>query len=180
MTYGQPPMQYAPPPPQDPPGIYVPPPPPGPGVHPPFPAPPVEGRGRRIGAGLGVAGGIVALICGGGLAAIIGLGLSLNGSINERAQAVVSDYLDAVKARDYDTAYGHLCRSTRAFESRTEFQARVSREEPFTSYKIGDLDLATGEVPVDLTYAGGDVNHTEAQLDQNQSTGEFEVCSLGE
>ncbi|MFI1988356.1 hypothetical protein [Actinoplanes sp. NPDC020271] len=180
MTYGQPPVQYAPPPPPGPPGIYVPPPPPGPGVHPPFPAPPVEGRGRRIGLGFGVAGGIVALVCGGGLAAIIGLGLSLNGSINERAHAAVAGYLDAVKAGDYDRAYGQLCRSAKLRETADEFEERVSREEHFTAYEIGDLDLATGEVPVDLTYAGGDVDHTEAQLGQNQTTGEFEVCSLGE
>ncbi|BCY06268.1 hypothetical protein [Actinoplanes sp. L3-i22] len=178
MTYGQPPMQYGPPPP--PPATFVPPPPPGPGVHPPFPAPPVEGRGRRIGLGFGIGGGIVALICGGGLAAIIGLGLSLNGSINEQAHAAVADYLDAVKSGNYDEAYGHLCRSTRARESLSEFSGRVAQEEKFTSYTIGDLNLSTGEVPVDLVYADGDVNHTEAQLGQNRTTGEFEVCSLGE
>ncbi len=166
MTYGQPPMQYAPPPP---PAVHVPPPPPGPGVHPPFPAPPVEGRGRRIGLGFG-----------GGLAAIIGLGLSINGSINEQAHAVVADYLDAVKDGDYDGAYGQLCRSSKAQETLTEFEERVSREKRFTSYEIGDLNLTTGEVPVALTYAGGDVDHTEAQLGQNRTTGQFEVCSLGE
>lgn len=177
MTYGQPPMQYAPPPPQ---AVYVPPPPPGPGVHPPFPAPPVEGRGRRIGLGFGIGGGIVALICGGGLAAVIGLGLSINGSINEQAHAAVADYLDAVKAADYDRAYGDLCRSSKLQESYDEFEERVSREKRFTSYTIGDLDLTTGEVPVDLVYSGGDVNHTSAQLGQDRTTGQFEVCSLGE
>ncbi|WP_436522627.1 hypothetical protein [Actinoplanes sp. HUAS TT8] len=178
MTYGQPPLQYAPPPP--PPATFVPPPPPGPGVHPPFPAPPVEGRGRRIGLGFGIGGGVVALICGGGLAAIIGLGLAINGSANEQARAVITDYLEAVKAGDYDGAYGQLCRSAKLRETVTEFQERVSQEERITSYQIGDLDLNTGEVKVDLVHPGGDVEHTEAQLGQNRTTGAFEVCSVGE
>lgn len=181
MTYGQPPIQYGPPPPPPPPqAVYVPPPPPGPGVHPPFPAPPVEGRGRRIGLGFGIGGGILVLVCGGGLAALIGFFVSISGSIEEQAHVVVGDYLDAVKAGNYDDAYSQLCGPSRARESITEYRSRVSQQERFTSYQIGDLDLATGEVPVDLTYADGDVDHTEAQLRQNTSTGTFEVCSLGE
>ncbi|GIF07442.1 hypothetical protein [Actinoplanes siamensis] len=178
MTYGQPPVEYAAP--AAPPAVFVPPPPPGPGVHPPFPAPPVEGRGRRIGLGFGIGGGIVALVCAGGLAAVIGLGVAMTGAFNEQAHVVVGKYLDAVRAGDYDKAYGQLCQEAKDRESLAEFRERVAREERFTAYRIGDLDLVSGEVPVDLTYSGGDVEHTEAQLGQNTSTGAFEVCSLGE
>ncbi|GIE91101.1 hypothetical protein [Actinoplanes regularis] len=174
MTYGQPPMQYAPP------ATFVPPPPPGPGVHPPFPAPPVEGRGRRIGLGFGIGGGILALVCGGGVAAVIGLAVAMTGALDEQAHVVVSEYLDAVQAGDYDKAYKQLCDNAQDRESLSEYRERMSREERFDSYVIGDFDLESNEIPVDLTRPGGAVDHTEAQLEQNTSTGAFEVCGLGE
>src|SRR3954471_3387050 len=96
---------------------HVPGPPPVPGAHPPFPAPPVEGKGKRIGWGLGIAAGVVVLICGGGIAAMIGIGLSASGALQERAEAAVSDYLDAVEAKHYDEAYGLLCDDARQEES---------------------------------------------------------------
>jgi hypothetical protein len=178
-----PPGAPAPPPQYHPPAYAqqtAPPPPPGPGVHPPFPAPPVEGRGRRIGLGLGIGAGVLVLVCGGGLAALIGLGVAFTSSINERAHIAVGDYLDAVQDGDYDRAYSQLCQATKNFESASEFAERMAARERFDGYTIGKLDLVSGEVPVDLTYPDGDVDHVEAQLGQNTSTGEFEVCSLGE
>ncbi|GAA4585284.1 hypothetical protein BJY16_002962 [Actinoplanes octamycinicus] len=183
MAYGQPPFPPAPPVPPAvlaPPPPVAPPPPPGPGVHPPFPAPPVEGRGRRIGLGFGIGGGIVALVCGGGLAAVIGLGIAMTSAVNEQAHVVVSDYLDAVHDKDYDKAYDQLCQEAKSFESRERYKARIAREEQFDSYTIGDVDLVSGEVPVDLTYPDGDVDHLSAQLGSNTSTGGFQVCSIGE
>ncbi|AEV82337.1 hypothetical protein ACWT_1319 [Actinoplanes sp. SE50] len=175
MTYGQPYPALP-----ETPTFVAPPPPPGPGVHPPFPAPPVEGRGRRIGLGFGIGGGIVALVCAGGLAAVVGLGLAMTSAFTEQAHVVVGKYLDAVKAGDYTKAYAQLCPEARARESITEYRARVTQDERIDSYSIGDLDLVTGEVPVDLTYADGGTDHVEAQLGQNSSTGAFEVCSVGE
>jgi hypothetical protein len=179
MTYGQP-LMSPPPAPPVPPVPVAPPPPPGPGVHPPFPAPPVEGRGRRIGLGFGVGAGIVALVCGGGLAAVIGLGVAMTSAINEQAHVVVSDYLNAVRDGDYDKAYGQLCQSSKSFESARQYRARVAAEKHFDGYTIGDVNLVSGEIPVDLRYPDGDVDHVSAQLGQNTSTGAFEVCSLGE
>jgi hypothetical protein len=158
----------------------APPPPPGPGVHPPFPAPPVEGRGRRIGLGFGIGGGILALVCGGGLAAVIGLGVAMTSAFNEQAHVVVGEYLDAVHSGDYGKAYGQLCQDARDRESVREYEERMAQVRRFDTYTIGDLDLVSGEVPVDLTYVDGAVKHTEAQLGQNTSTGAFEVCSVGE
>ncbi|MEV6346565.1 hypothetical protein [Actinoplanes sp. NPDC051851] len=157
-----------------------PPPPPGPGVHPPFPAPPVEGRGRRIGLGFGIGGGVVLLVCGGGLAAVIGLGTSLSGSLGERADAAVTDYMDAVQAREFGRAYGLLCAEARAGESSTAYAQRMALTEKVTAYQVGDLDMTTLHVPVDVTYADGDTAHLSARLGQDESTGEFEVCDLGE
>ncbi|MEU8817807.1 hypothetical protein [Actinoplanes sp. NPDC048796] len=160
---------------------FVPPPPQGPGVQPPFPAPPVEGKGRRIGMGLGIAGVVLVLVCGGGVAALIGLVSAGSSALQERAHTAVDDYLSALKAGNYKAAYGDLCESARRRESQADFQARVSAEEPIISWRLGKLEATYNlTVPVEATYAGGDVEQLTAELDQNTSTGEFEVCELAE
>lgn len=159
---------------------YVPPPPPGPGVHPPFPAPPVEGRGRRVGLSLGIAGGVLALVCGGGAAALAGLGVAMDDALNEQAHVVVGRYADAVRDRDFARAYDQLCAEARNAESEAAYTSRLSATEPFSSYRIGDLDLVDGSVPVRLIYPDGRAVTVEAELRQNTSTGAFEVCELGE
>ncbi|BBH66612.1 hypothetical protein ACTI_32970 [Actinoplanes sp. OR16] len=159
---------------------YVPLPPAGPGVHPPFPAPPVEGRGRRIGMGLGIAGGILALVCGGGAVAIAGLATAMDNAINEQVDVVVSRYMEAVQDREFTKAYGLLCQDARSQESREDYITRMTASEQVAAYYVGDVDLTYGTVPVDVTYADGDTAVVQAELAQNTSTGAFEVCGLGE
>ena len=184
--YAPPPFPGHHPPPEPgpaapPPGPAAPPPPSGPGVHPPFPAPPVEGRGRRIGLGLGITGGVLALVCGGGAAAVAGLGVAMDDALNEQVDVVVGRYVDAVRDRDFDRAYQQLCPDAKADESQAEFTARMSRTEKITSFQVGDLNPMTySSVPVRVTYDDGDVASLEADLAQNTTTGAFEVCGLGE
>jgi hypothetical protein len=159
---------------------HVPAPPPGPGVQPPFPAPPVEGRGRRIGLGLGVGAGVLLLVCGGGLAALIGLGTSMQAALEERAHAAVTGYLDALRDRRYDQAYGLLCDRAKREESRTEFRQRVTADEQISSYRLGGLNTINLSVPVSATYADGDAAELDAFLGQDTGTGAFEVCELAE
>jgi hypothetical protein len=161
-------------------GAVPPPPPPGPGVQPPFPAPPVEGKGKRIGWTLGIGAGVLLLICGGGAAAVFGLITSANSALEEQTHKVVSEYLDAMVAQRYDKAYSLLCREAKQEESPAEFRVRVSGMEPITSYQLGKLDLINFAVPVEATYDTGDTGELEAYLGQNQDTGAFEVCDLGE
>src|SRR3954466_13328603 len=157
-------------------------PPQGPGVIPPFPAPPTEGRGRRIGLGLGIGAFVALLVCGGGLAAAIGLTTVASRAFNEQAQVVVGDYLDDVKAKRYDEAYAALCSEARQAESQAEFTSRVATEEPIESYRVGELNLADVDlpVPVEVTYADGRTETLKAYLGQSRETGQFQVCSLGE
>jgi hypothetical protein len=162
------------------PGAAVPPPPPGPGVQPPFPAPPVEGKGKRIGWTLGIGAGVLLLICGGGVAAAFGLVTSANSALQEQTHKVVSEYLDAMVAQRYDKAYSLLCREAKEDESPAEFRVRVSGMEPITSYQLGKLDVINFSVPVEATYDTGDTGELEAYLGQNEDTGAFEVCDLGE
>ncbi|WP_250036024.1 hypothetical protein [Paractinoplanes maris] len=159
---------------------HVPAPPPGPGVQPPFPAPPVEGKGKRLGLSLGIGAGVVVLICSGGVAALIGLGSSVQGALNEQAESAVDDYLTALKARLYDDAYGQLCGRAKRDETAAEFRTRVEGEQRITAWRTGTFNSMTGTVPLDATYEDGQTEQLEASLDQNTSTGAFEVCELGE
>jgi hypothetical protein len=155
-------------------------PPPGPGVHPPFPAPPVEGKGKRIGWGIGIAAGVVVLVCGGGLAALIGVGVSMQGSYQEKAHAAVGGYLNALRDKKYDAAYDLLCDETQQDETAAEFRSKVSSEPGIQTYTMGDFDLVSGSVPVNAVYENGDRAQLEAYLGVDRDTGGFEVCSLGE
>jgi hypothetical protein len=158
-----------------------PPPPPGPGVHPPFPAPPVEGRGKRVGTSLGIAAGVVVLVCGAGSVAGFGFLTAFNRSLAEQADKVVTNYLDDLQDRDFDGAYQQLCQDARDSETQADYTTRMSESEPFDSYLVGDLSLGVRlTVPVQLTYPDGDQVSMEAELTQNQSTGKFQVCDLGE
>jgi hypothetical protein len=151
-------------------------------VVPAFPAPPTEGRRRRIGLGLGLAAGILVLACGGGVAILAGLGVVMNNALNEQAKVVIGDYLDDVKAKRYAEAYDSLCARTRATVTKSEFTSDAQTAQPLQSWRVGDLDLASVDlaVPVEVTYAGGGSGRLEAHLGQNRETGQFEVCSVEE
>ncbi|HEX5542083.1 MAG TPA: hypothetical protein VFX60_11070 [Micromonospora sp.] len=155
------------------------PPPPGPGVAPPFAAPPTEGRTTRIWLGIGAAALGVLLCCGGGTAAVIGLGVAATQAVKEQARAVVGDYLDAVTDREYGKAYGLLCDAIQRQETPNEFRQRVSAEPRITDYQVGDVRLTDRvTVPVDVTYVGGTTDLLRFQLEQDNKTGEMEVCGI--
>ncbi|MEV4707015.1 hypothetical protein [Actinoplanes sp. NPDC049316] len=155
-------------------------PPQGPGVFPPFPAPPVEGRGRRVGLGLGLGAGVLVLVLGGGLAAVIGLTTVATRALNEQADVVVSDYLDAVRDKRYTEAYDMLCQQTKDTETEAEFTSQVSAEKPIATFDVGDVELTQMSAPVDVTYTDGSSAELRAYLAQNRRTGGFEVCRVEE
>jgi hypothetical protein len=161
-------------------GQQPPPPPQGPGVHPPFPAPPVEGRGRRLGLGLGLGAGVLVLVCGGGLVAGIGMTRVVTNALNEQAQVVVDDYLDALRDREWSQAYRQLCDEARQKETESQFTSRVSTGELITSWEVGTVDMVQLAAPVAVTYADGDTAELRAYLGQSRKTGGFEVCSIEE
>ncbi|MFI5895468.1 hypothetical protein ACIA5D_35775 [Actinoplanes sp. NPDC051513] len=159
---------------------HVPAPPQGPGVYPPFPAPPVEGKGKRIGWSIGISVGVVLLVCGLGTAALIGVGVASQKSNQEKANVAISSYLNAVRVGKYDQAYNLLCDDAQENESPAAFRARVAAEPVIESYTIGDLDPFSGAVPVDATYDDGSNAQLEAYLGIDSKTGTFEVCEIGE
>jgi hypothetical protein len=161
-------------------GQQPPPPPQGPGVYPPFPAPPVEGRGRRIGVGLGLGAGVLLLVCGGGVAAAVGLTRVMSSALNEQAEVVVGDYLEALRDREWSQAYDMLCAQAQQEETESQFTSRISTDDPIASWDVGNVDLVQLAAPVAVTYSDGDTADLRAYLGQNRQTGGFEVCSVEE
>jgi hypothetical protein len=161
---------------------HAPAPPPGPGVVPPFPAPPTEGRGRRVGLGLGLGALALLLVCGGGLAALVGLTVVMSRALNEQAEVVIGAYIDDISNRRYNAAYDSLCAEAKQQTTRAEFAAEAAALDPIEDYDVGTLDLTAEDlaVPVDVTYADGDTGRLTAYLGQSRQTGEFQVCSLEE
>jgi hypothetical protein len=157
-------------------------PPRGPGVQPPFPAPPTEGRGRRIGLGLGIGGGVLALVCGGGLAAGIGLVSVMGRALNEQAHKVVTDYFTAVQNKRYSQAYDQQCADAKRQETRADYTNRVAASEPITRFSVGNVDIADVDltVPVQVQYDDGRTGTLQVSLGQNTETGQFQVCGVEE
>jgi hypothetical protein len=157
-------------------------PPPGPGVVPPFPAPPTEGRTLRVGLGLGIGGAAVVLVCGGGIAATVGLFSVMGSALNEQAHVVVGQYFAAVKAQRYAEAYNSQCQDVKDRESQAEFTQRITSTQPIASYAVGNVDLTSVDlsVPVKVTYTGGGSADLQVYLGQNRETGEFQVCGIEE
>src|SRR4051812_41971942 len=102
----------------------APPPPPGPGVQPPFIAPPTDGVRKRRWIALGLVAGALALCCAGGVTGVVSLGVLASRVLVQQERAAVSDYLTALRKTDYPAAYKLLCADRRAAQSLQEFTAR--------------------------------------------------------
>lgn len=149
----------------------------GPGAQPPFPAAPTEGGGTRLAWGIGIAVAAVLLCCGGGLAAVVGLGVTGVQALEEQARVVVGDYLDALRQGKYEQAYGLLCDREQQATSLSRFSMRESSRPKIVSYDLGELEVdADLTMPVTQTYAGGDTDVVRYPLEQDTSTGKLEVC----
>lgn len=160
-------------------------PPPGPGVRPPFVAAPVEGRRSRVGLGLALAGGLLALCCAAGGVVMVGLLVLGEQAINEQAQRTAEDYLAALSAQDWQEAYAQRCPADRAAESRASFEDRMADNPRITEYQVGELRIEPGDgafdagelsVPAEVRYADGTGTQLQIPLEQNAQTGQLEVC----
>ena len=156
----------------------APPPPPGPGVQPPFVAPPTDGTSRRRWTAVGLSAGAALLLCLAGVAGFGGLVYFGVQAVREQAQGTVVDYLTALRDQEFGEAYALLCDSVQANTSPTEF-ARASQDSPQVSrFDVGQPSLATAEieVPATIDYADGGVRAVRFLMFQDPSTGAFEVC----
>jgi hypothetical protein len=104
----------------------------------------------------------------------------MGSALNEQAEVVVSDYLDALRDREWSQAYDQLCDQAQLRETEPEFTSRVSTGKLITAWDVGPVDLVQATAPVTVTYADGDTADLRAYLGQNRETGGFEVCSVEE
>ncbi|MBB5869735.1 hypothetical protein F4553_003114 [Allocatelliglobosispora scoriae] len=148
----------------------------GPGAQPPFAVAPTEGRSTRLWWGLG-AGAVALVLClGGGVAALIGITVTLTGAIQEQGKVVVGHYLDALRDEDYSDAYALLCNNLQQEETKAQFTNRVDGEPRPATYTLGELDLQALELPADIKYTDGSTDSVRFRLSQDTDTGQLEVC----
>jgi hypothetical protein len=148
----------------------------GPGVTPPFPAPPTDRNRRGLWIGLGVGALVLVLCCGGGL---FGVGVVLvNGTDQVKRQAAntVDQYYGALVTRDYEQAYGLLCPAITQGMSAEEFVTRERRNLHPVQYSVGAAELGNAiVVPTTVTYEGGAVTQRRIRV-QQAGSGTLKVC----
>lgn len=139
----------------------VPPVPPGPGLRPPFAAPPVRKEAGTVTLWL-LLGGFALLACmvGGG----IGLGGALTTAMREtekQATTAATEYLDALVDGRYVEAYQMTCGPFRKKVAQQEYVTDKQRVGPLVDYELGTI-AATREgqlmVPVTLVSDTGESN----------------------
>jgi hypothetical protein len=154
----------------------VPPPPPGPGVQPPFVAPPTDGTSRRRWVAVGISVGLAILLCIGGAAGVGGVLYLAVRVAQDESQASVRDYLGALRDQNFDKAYGLLCPQLRSTTSRSRFE-QIQRDGP----RVASFDVHRGAyqnnelvVPADIDFTNGTTNSVTFVMFQDQ--GAIEVC----
>lgn len=158
--------------------LAAPPPPPGPGVQPPFVAPPTDGTRRRRWIAVGISAGVAVFLCIAGAAGLGGLLVFGTRALQEQAQARVEEYLTALREAEYQQAYGLLCDGLQASTSPAQFE-QASRDGPqVSSFDVGEAVFGPEDirVPTTVDYADGTVRQIRFLLDQDSRTGQFEVC----
>jgi len=176
-------MSMAPVPPPGPPAIpdqgvlAVPQPPPGPGVQPPFVAPPTDGSRRRRWIATALIGSAVLVICAGGLVGLGGLVVFGNQMIVDQSKTAVSDHLTAVRDGDYSAAYEQLCDRRKAEVTESQFRDSVTDGPTINSFTVGEPVISRSiVVPATLSYTDGTEESVRYLIEQDTSTGGFEVC----
>jgi hypothetical protein len=154
-------------------------PPQGPGVQPPFAAPPIDGDRTRVWVGLGVGAAALLLCCLGGVAGVGGLLYTGIRALNEQARVAVGGYLDAVEAENFVEAYSRLCDDAKRQESVQQFSARLADEPHISGYTLYEASIAEQIVlPADVRYDTGQQQTLRFVLIQDTQTGELEVCGV--
>jgi hypothetical protein len=151
-----------------------PPPPPGPGVAPPFAAPPTDRDNKGLWIGLSAGALLLVLCCVGGIGGIVLLSAD-GGLAKTQAVQVVSGYLDALIEEDYGGAYDLLCEEQRNTMNRTEYRRLVSRN-PIEGYQVGDVTVQGPEilVEVQVTPVSGAARTSDYRVVQEST--ELKVC----
>jgi hypothetical protein len=157
-------------------GNGTPSPPPGPGVAPPFIAPPTDGARQRRWVAVVLAGVAALVCCAGGIFGVGALVVFGTQATVDATRTTVRKYLTAIEEHDYDKAYQLLCPSRRQQVSEPEF-IDTARLMNFVSFDVGQPELGTPIiVPATLHYPGGRDEAYRFLLEQDTSTADYTVC----
>ncbi|MGE5830712.1 MAG: hypothetical protein ACM30G_20440 [Micromonosporaceae bacterium] len=161
-------------------GPVAPAPPPGPGVQPPFVAPPTDGARQRRWIAIGVTAGVAVLCFMGALVGVGGLAVIGTQVVLNQAKGVVTDYLSALRDEQYADAYNLLCAAEKRQTSQPEFAESFARGPALESFEVGE-PLAGNDliVPATLHYRT-ETRDVRFRLVQDRRTGKFGVCGFTE
>jgi hypothetical protein len=151
----------------------------GPGVLVPFLVPPTDGRRRRRGRALGLAGialVIVVIGCVGGVGSLFYFATKL---VTNKQHTAVVDYLTAVQAEDYPRAYSMLCPRERERRTLEQFEAAYADEPRISSFDVTAPSVSDPTVRATVNYANGTSEVIQFTLWQDAKTGQFKVCGQG-
>jgi hypothetical protein len=148
----------------------------GPGAQPPFVTAPTEGSTTRLWWGLGTGAAALLIVCGGGLALLIGLGITGVRAAEDQARQTVTRYLDALERGKPAEAYDLVCDQMRKRYDLDEFEELERDVTRSTGYTLGEVDLNNLQMPVRLEYETGPDRNVTYQLSQDSETGHIEVC----
>ena len=151
-------------------------PPQGPGVVPPFAAPPTDGIRKRLWIGLSAGAVALVLCCVGGVGGFIALAATAEKARTNAATKVVTDFLVAWEHDNFPGAYQLLCEGTRKQISLASFSSELSSRQ-LSSFILGQPDLSTSIalVPVQLRFSGGGIDNEHYPVTVNNQ-GQSEVC----
>jgi len=155
----------------------IPGPPPGPGVQPPFVAPPTEGARRRRWLAIGLTGAVALVCCVGALFGLGGLVVLGSQVVEEDAQRVVTEYLRAVQMEEYGQAYDLLCDREKRRTSLSDFTSSFEGEPRLIGFHVNKVESAAQLVVVTtLLYDNSPTKTVRFVMEQDRQTAEFRVC----
>jgi hypothetical protein len=157
--------------------VAIPPPPAGPGVQPPFVAPPTDGSRRRRWIGVGIAAGVLVLLCAGGAGLFVALiGLSAQATREEAGRSVTA-YLSDLRDGQFGRAWTRLCPALKQRVSSAEFTREQQALPRITQFSLGDVTISPDIlVPATITRTDSSSEHVTFVMALNQQSAQYEVC----
>jgi len=158
--------------------VSVPPPPAGPGVQPPFVAPPTDGARRRRWIGISAAIGALVLLCVGGVGGFVGLSVLGARVIRDEAAQAVTAYLSDLRDGQFGRAWTRLCPDQKQRVSSAEFVSAQQAQPRITQFSLGEVAISPDvTVPATITRTGSSApQHVTVVMAQNEQTSEYEEC----
>jgi hypothetical protein len=156
----------------------VPGPPPGPGVAPPFAAPPTDRNRRGLWIGLGVGAVALVLCCVGGLSGLVFVLVASSQQVSQQATGVVTTYLNALRDHDARKAHAQLCQE-RARQIRVADLDAESRRNPIARYSLEQPRFAQAvEVDTHVTYVSGTTRLIRFELVTEGQGQDLKICGI--